>query len=54
MECYGEKMLPNGLPELIYQVTPEKIREQLKVIVYPKKRNHTYTEVVVMIAQFTK
>jgi hypothetical protein len=38
MEFYGEKMLPNGLPELIYQVTPDEIREKLKVIVYPKKK----------------
>jgi hypothetical protein len=36
MECYGEKMLPNKLPNLIYQVTPPQIIKNLKLIVHSK------------------
>jgi len=36
MEWHGEKMIPNGLPELIHQVTPNWIRQQSKVIVYSR------------------
>lgn len=32
MECYGEKMLPRGLPELVYQITPPEISKDLKII----------------------
>jgi len=38
MEWYGEKMLPRGLPELIYQIVPQEIVENLKVISLNKKR----------------
>ena len=37
MEFHGEKLLPNGLPELIYQVTPDYLRETIKVIAFPGK-----------------
>lgn len=37
MEFYNEKLLPRGLPELIYQVTPDSILKKLKVITYPRK-----------------
>lgn len=37
MEWHGGKMLPRGLPELIYEVTPNWILSNLKVIVHPKK-----------------
>jgi len=35
-------MLPNGLPELIYKVTPDYLREHLKVIVFSRKSD-TYS-----------
>ena len=38
MECYGEKMLPNGIPELIYQVVPYDIIRNLKIIAHNKKK----------------
>ena len=38
MEWYGEKMLPRGLPELVYQITPPEILKNLKVISLNKKR----------------
>ena len=38
MEWYGEKMLPRGLPELIYQITPPEILKDLKVISLNKRR----------------
>ncbi len=38
MRWYGEKMLPKGLHELVYQVTPLEISEDLKIICYNKKR----------------
>jgi len=37
VEWHGEKMLPRGLPELVYEVTPNWILPNLKVIVHPKK-----------------
>jgi hypothetical protein len=37
MEWHGEKMLPRGLPELVYEVAPNWILPNLKVIVHPKK-----------------
>ena len=37
MEWHGEKMLPRGLPELVYEVTPNWILPNLKVISHPKK-----------------
>lgn len=37
MEWYGEKMLPRGLPELVYQITPPEILKDLKVISFNKK-----------------
>jgi hypothetical protein len=37
MEWHGGKMLPRGLPELVYEVTPNWILPNLKVIVHPKK-----------------
>jgi hypothetical protein len=37
MEWYGEKMLPRGLPELVYQVTPYKILANLKLIVHNRQ-----------------
>ena len=37
MEWYGEKMLPRGLPELVYQVAPPEIVEDLKVISFNKR-----------------
>lgn len=38
MEWYGEKMLPRGLPELVYQITPPEILKGLKVISLNKRR----------------
>jgi hypothetical protein len=37
MEWHGEKMLPRGLPELVYQITPHWVLRDLKVIVFPNK-----------------
>jgi len=37
LKWFGEKMLPRGLPELIYQVTPDWILDDLKVVVLPRK-----------------
>jgi len=37
MEWHGEKMLPRGIPQLVYQVTPDWILRDLKVIVLSKK-----------------
>ena len=37
MEWFGEKMLPRGLLELIYQVTPDWILPDLKVVALPRK-----------------
>jgi len=38
MEWYGEKMLPRGLPELVYQITPPEILKDLKVISLNRRR----------------
>jgi len=38
MEWYGEKMLPRGLPGLVYQITPSEILNDLKVISLNKRR----------------
>lgn len=38
MEWYGEKMLPRGLPELVYQITPPEILKDLKVISFNRKK----------------
>ena len=37
MEWYGEQMLPRGLPELVYQLTPAWILRNLKVIALYRK-----------------
>jgi hypothetical protein len=37
MEWHGEKLLPRGLPELVYEITPNWILPNLKVIAHPRK-----------------
>lgn len=38
MEFYHEKLLPNGLPELLCQVIPEQFYFNTKVIAFPRKQ----------------
>src|SRR5262245_54882171 len=36
MEWHGDKLLPYGLPNLIYQVTPPRIASHCKFIAHPR------------------
>src|SRR5438132_14070105 len=38
MEWHGERLLPRGLPELVYEVAPRWIARDLKVIAYPRQK----------------
>lgn len=40
MEWHNEKLLPVGLPELAYQVTPAEIADRLRVVALPKRENN--------------
>lgn len=37
MEWFGEKMLPNGLPNLIYQIVPAWLSRKLKIVTHSRK-----------------
>jgi len=37
MEFYGDRLLPRGLANLMYEVTPPSVRARMKVIALPKR-----------------
>jgi hypothetical protein len=48
MEWHGEKMLPNGLPRLVYEIAPPLILKNLKVISHNRtEKNQTWVGSVV-------
>ncbi|MCL6448219.1 MAG: hypothetical protein K6U04_08720 [Armatimonadetes bacterium] len=45
MEWHNERLLPVGLPELAYQVTPPEVADYLRVIAMPKRKKRCLASV---------